>query len=93
MSKKDMLNFLNGLSTSSLIKTLNIEYSEIGENYLVAKMPVNSSVYQPDGILHGGATAALAETVGSTATRIFSNGNNVLFRLTIQIRFVLCKIK
>ena len=59
MSKKNMLNFLNGLSTSSLINTLNIEYSEIGENYLVAKMPVNSAVYQPDGILHGGATAAL----------------------------------
>ena len=76
MSKKDMLNFLNGLSTSSLINTLDIEYSEIGEDYLVAKMPVNSSVHQPDGILHGGATAALAETVGSTATRIFSNGNN-----------------
>tara|TARA_B100000963_G_scaffold361435_1_gene396759 strand:+ start:42574 stop:42996 length:423 start_codon:yes stop_codon:yes gene_type:complete len=88
MSKKDMLNFLNGLSTSSLIKTLNIEYSEIGENYLVAKMPVNSSVHQPDGILHGGATAALAETVGSTATRIFSYGSNQSRGIELSINHV-----
>ncbi len=83
-----MLNFLNGLSTSSLIKTLNIEYSEIGENYLVAKMPVNSSVHQPDGILHGGATAALAETVGSTATRIFSYGSNQSRGIELSINHV-----
>ena len=88
MSKKDMLNFLNGLSTSSLINTLNIEYSEIGENYLVAKMPVNSAVYQPDGILHGGATAALAETVGSTAARIFSNGNNQSRGIELSINHI-----
>ena len=88
MSKKDMLNFLNGLSTSSLINTLNIVYSEIGENYLVAKMPVNSAVYQPDGILHGGATAALAETVGSTAARIFSNGNNQSRGIELSINHI-----
>ena len=88
MSKKDMLNFLNGLSTSSLINTLNIEYSEIGENYLVAKMPVNSAVYKPDGILHGGATAALAETVGSTAARIFSNGNNQSRGIELSINHI-----
>ena len=88
MSKKDMLNFLNGLSTSSLINTLNIEYSEIGENYLIAKMPVNSAVYQPDGILHGGATAALAETVGSTAARIFSNGNNQSRGIELSINHI-----
>ena len=100
MSKKDMLNFLNGLSTSSLINTLNIEYSDtlmeslniefidIGDDYLVAKMPVNSAVYQPDGILHGGATAALAETVGSTAARIFSNGNNQSRGIELSINHI-----
>jgi uncharacterized protein (TIGR00369 family) len=43
----------------------------VGENYLVAKMPVTSGVHQPDGVLHGGATVALAESVGSMASHIF----------------------
>ena len=53
------------------MQTLGIEFTEIGENYLVARMPVSPAVHQPDGVLHGGATAALAETVGSSAAAIF----------------------
>tara|TARA_R110000782_G_scaffold262966_2_gene355393 strand:- start:574 stop:936 length:363 start_codon:yes stop_codon:yes gene_type:complete len=53
------------------METLNIEYIDVGENYLVAKMPVTSQVHQPDGVLHGGATVALAESVGSMASHIF----------------------
>jgi uncharacterized protein (TIGR00369 family) len=43
----------------------------VGEDFVTAKMPVNSRVHQPYGILHGGATAALAETVGSCASALF----------------------
>jgi uncharacterized protein (TIGR00369 family) len=43
----------------------------VGENYLVAKMPVTPQVHQPDGVLHGGATVALCESVGSVASHIF----------------------
>ena len=43
-------------------------------------MPVNKKVHQPDGILHGGATAALAETVGSVASRYFINDDSVSVR-------------
>ena len=46
------------------MSTLSIEFTEIGKDFIVCKMPVNNKVHQPDGILHGGATAALAETVG-----------------------------
>ena len=48
--------------------TLDIEFIDIGEDFLVAKMPVTSKVYQPDGVLHGGATVALAESVGSAVS-------------------------
>jgi uncharacterized protein (TIGR00369 family) len=66
-----MLAVLNGLSKNTLMETLNIEFTEVGDNFVSAKMPVNSRVHQPYGILHGGATAALAETVGSSASVLF----------------------
>jgi len=40
------------------METLEIEFVDVGENYLVAKMPVSSKVHQPDGVLHGGATVS-----------------------------------
>ncbi|MGB5356111.1 MAG: PaaI family thioesterase, partial [Eudoraea sp.] len=57
-----------------------IEYVDVGENYLVAKMPVNSAVHQPDGILHGGATVALAESVGSAASYVFLDAQKFVVR-------------
>lgn len=66
-----MLDMLNGLSKNTLMETLHIEFTEVGDDAITAKMPVNSRVYQPYGILHGGATAALAETVGSSASSLF----------------------
>ncbi|MGB5383499.1 MAG: hotdog fold thioesterase [Lutimonas sp.] len=50
------------------METLNIEFVEINDNEVVATMPVNSKVHQPMGLLHGGATVALAESVGSVAS-------------------------
>ena len=55
------------------MKTLSIEYIDAGKDFLVAKMPVNPSVHQPMGLLHGGATVALAESVGSAASFLFIN--------------------
>lgn len=49
---------------------LGIEFTEIGDDYLCAKMPVDNRTRQPYGILHGGASAALAETVGSVASSL-----------------------
>ena len=56
---------------NTLMETLSIKVTEIGDNYVVARMPVTPAVHQPDGILHGGASVALAESVGSIATHLF----------------------
>ena len=55
------------------METLEIEFVDVGEDFVTARMPVTPKVYQPYGILHGGATAALAETVGSCASALFVN--------------------
>jgi 1,4-dihydroxy-2-naphthoyl-CoA hydrolase len=47
---------------------LDIEFTDIGDNHLTARMPVNEKTRQPYGILHGGASVVLAETVGSVAS-------------------------
>jgi 1,4-dihydroxy-2-naphthoyl-CoA hydrolase len=52
---------------------LGIEFTEIGENYLKAKMPVDHRTLQPYGMLHGGASAALAETLGSIGSSCVIN--------------------
>ena len=68
MNKEDLLKKINSVNKNSLEETLEIEFIDIGEDFIIAKMPVNSKVLQPDGVLHGGATAALAESVGSAAS-------------------------
>lgn len=65
MDKKATLAMLNKMCENTLNETLNITYTDLGKDFLVATMPVNSGVHQPDGILNGGATMALAESVGS----------------------------
>ena len=62
------------------METLDISFIDVGENFLVAKMPVTPKVYQPDGVLHGGASVALAESVGSAASYIFLDGNEFYVR-------------
>ena len=71
LSKKDVLEDANKICKNTLMETLNIEMVDYGDDFLVARMPVNSRVHQPDGVLHGGATVALAESVGSLASHIF----------------------
>ena len=61
------LAFANELSGRSLIGHLGIEFVELGDDYLVARMPVDDRTRQPIGILHGGASVALAETLASWA--------------------------
>ncbi|WP_297702582.1 PaaI family thioesterase [uncultured Eudoraea sp.] len=78
--KDKILKVCNDICKNTLMETLEIEFIDVGENYLVAKMPVNSKVHQPDGILHGGATVALAESVGSAASYVFLDGQKVYVR-------------
>ncbi len=68
-----MLQLCNEWSKNTLMETLEIEYIDAGEDFLTAKMPVNPRVHQPMGLLHGGASVALAESVGSAASIMFVN--------------------
>lgn len=62
------LNQLNELCKNTLAAHLGMTFTEIGDAYIKLKMPVNETTHQPYGLLHGGASAALAETVGSVAS-------------------------
>lgn len=80
MDKEAILKQCNALCKNTLMETLSIEYIDVGVDYLTAKMPVNSKVFQPEGVLHGGATVALAESVGSAASYIFLDAKNTMVR-------------
>ncbi|MDG3581967.1 MULTISPECIES: PaaI family thioesterase [Galbibacter] len=78
--KEKILSIITERCKKTLMETLNIEYTELGEDYLIAKMPVTPKVHQPDGVLHGGAMVALAESVGSAASYIFLNTSEFFVR-------------
>jgi 1,4-dihydroxy-2-naphthoyl-CoA hydrolase len=64
------LDQLKEMSKNTLMEHLGIEHLEIGDDYLKAKMPVDHRTKQPAGLLHGGASVALAETLGSMAAAL-----------------------
>ncbi|AKL13108.1 TPA: proofreading thioesterase EntH [Kluyvera intermedia] len=61
------LDELNATSARTLVDHLGIIYTRLSDDVLEAEMPVDARTYQPFGLLHGGASAALAETLGSMA--------------------------
>ncbi|MDG1245474.1 MAG: PaaI family thioesterase, partial [Polaribacter sp.] len=71
MDKNKILAVFNKKCKNTLMETLDIEFIDLGVDFLTAKMPVGPKVHQPYGQLHGGATAALAESVGSAASNFF----------------------
>jgi 1,4-dihydroxy-2-naphthoyl-CoA hydrolase len=68
LEKPQTMEQFQSLAKDTLSGLIGIEFTEIGENYLKAKMPVDDRTRQPYGLLHGGASAALAETLGSVAS-------------------------
>lgn len=61
------LEMLKELSANTMVEHLGIEFTAIGEDYIEATMPVDHRTHQPMGLLHGGASVSLAETLGSVA--------------------------
>ena len=61
---------LNTYQQDSLVSQLGIRFTGVGEDWLTASMPVDARTKQPAGILHGGASVALAETLGSTGANL-----------------------
>ncbi len=80
LSKEEYMAKLNAAGKNTLLETLSIEIVDYGDDFLVARMPVTPRVHQPDGVLHGGATAALAESVGSFASHIFMDTETFFVR-------------
>lgn len=72
-----ILEEINKMRKNTLMETLNIKYIDIGENFLIAKMPITKRIHQPFGLLHGGATIALAESVGSMLSYYVINNNKL----------------
>ena len=60
----------NQVRANTIVEHLGIEFTEIGADYITATMPVDGRTHQPMGILHGGASVVLAETVGSFAAQM-----------------------
>lgn len=87
-TKEEVLAQANKVSKNTLMETLEIEMVDFGPDFLVARMPVTSKVHQPDGVLHGGATAALAESVGSFASVIFTDSNLMVRGLEITANHI-----
>ncbi|RTE65789.1 hotdog fold thioesterase [Amphritea opalescens] len=61
---------LQSFMKNTLVDHLGIKITEIGDDYLCASMPVDSRTHQPMGLLHGGASVVLAETLGSMAAQL-----------------------
>lgn len=59
---------INNISKNTLVQHLDIHFTEVGDDYMIATMPVDHRSVQPMRILHGGASVALAETLGSVAS-------------------------
>ena len=78
------LESLNKWSQNTLAEHLGIEFVEIGDDFLVARMPVNAKTHQPLGLLHGGASVALAETLGSVAATLCLDENKFCVGLEIN---------
>lgn len=80
METTQLLDKINAYCKGTLMETLEIEYVAIDADSLTAKMPVSPKVHQPDGVLHGGATLALAESVGSAAAQVLMADKQVQIR-------------
>jgi 1,4-dihydroxy-2-naphthoyl-CoA hydrolase len=67
---------LNAMNKETMVEHLGIEYTEVSENTITARMPVDHRTHQPFKMLHGGASVALAETLGSVAANMVVHGTD-----------------
>jgi 1,4-dihydroxy-2-naphthoyl-CoA hydrolase len=72
--RRPTLDDLQAMSRGTAVEHLGIEFTEVGDDYIAARMPVDRRTIQPYGLLHGGASVLLAETVGSSAAHCCVDG-------------------
>ena len=75
-NKSFTVEAMNEFSKNSMVGHIGIEFTEVGDDYLKAKMPVDHRTVQPFGLLHGGASVSLAETMGSLGATMVVDMNN-----------------
>lgn len=68
--RKEDLEVVNSYNKNTLMEVLGIKCIEIGDDYVVSTMPVDHRTHQPMGLLHGGASAALIESIGSVGSTL-----------------------
>ena len=68
------LDSLNKMSVNTMLEHIGIQFTNVGDGTIEARMPVDHRTHQPFGILHGGASVALAETLGSVAAMLCLDG-------------------
>ena len=68
--RKEDLEVVNSYNNNTLMEVLGIKCIEIGDDYVVSTMPVDHRTHQPMGLLHGGASAALIESIGSVGSTL-----------------------
>lgn len=71
MTKEEILVLSKKICQNTLMEQLGIEFTNVGEDFVEATMPVDKRTHQPMGMLHGGATAALVESLGSMGSHVF----------------------
>ncbi|MEL0629209.1 hotdog fold thioesterase [Psychromonas aquatilis] len=86
--KNTDLSRLNALSENTIIALLGIEYTAIGIDFLQATMPVDNRTHQPHGLLHGGASVVLAETIGSVAANLMVEDDKVCVGLEVNANHI-----
>ena len=74
--KEELLNFLNKWGEQTMLEIMEIVFTDVTEDSLTATMPVTWKVHQTYGMLHGGASVALAETLGSSLSNLFIDREN-----------------
>ena len=80
MDKQEKLKRINDSIQNTMTSTIGIEITDIGNDFICGRMPVDERTTQPFGLLHGGASAALAETLGSIGggIKVYSNNETVV---------------
>ena len=80
MEKQKKIKRINDGAQNTMTSTIGIEITDIGDNFICGKMPVDERTTQPFGLLHGGASVALAETLGSIGggIKVYNNNETVV---------------
>lgn len=86
--KSTNLVHLNAISENTIIELLGIKYTKVGDNFIQGTMPVDQRTHQPHGLLHGGASVVLAETLGSVAANLAVADDKVCVGLEVNANHI-----